>query len=191
MPIHYPTKEAQYLAIDGDVIDRIAWEYYGTERRTTEQILLRNPWVAEHFPVLSAGAIIILPVITKAMMQEVSVNSSAPLVSNGSSSRQLWAYRKPKLWKGSEAQTSLVLGDAAALQAYRASKRGGSVSVATTTDCCEEIHNPEERFSLDWLTTYYRDSITGEWKLGRIHKSLVSIGAGGYSTVDLLSDGLL
>lgn len=204
MAIYYPTKEAHYLTVDGDVIDRIAFDYYGTEKRTTEQLLMRNPWVAEHFPVLTAGLILVLPVLDKNFIQKISTTSSPPLNEKGQSLRRLWNYRTPKLWKGGESDPVIAstAADADALDAYRRSKQqagsGTGSGTGSNSDCCVELRNPPEFSDFEWLAIYYRDA-TGKWKLGRIHKSNVNMNTDGYgyatasvaSVTDPLADGLV
>ena len=203
--IFYPTREAHYLTVDGDVLDRIAREYYGTERRTTEQVLRRNPWVAEKFPVMDAGLILVLPVLDKTAIQRVSTATSPPLNDKGQSMRKLWNYRPSKLWKGSGAATEAAATNsdtANALDAYRRTKAlvgTSSGGTAVEGDCCVEIHNPPEFTDFEWLSIYYRDAVSGQWKLGRIHKSNVSFNTDGYgystaelaSVTDPLENGLL
>lgn len=52
---------AVYTTIDGDVVDLIAFVYYGQHDRHTEAILEANPGLAEMGEVLSAGVRIRLP----------------------------------------------------------------------------------------------------------------------------------
>lgn len=184
----YPTTEAHYLTVDGDVLDRIAREYYGTEHRTTEQLLRRNPWVAEHFPVMSAGLILVLPVLDRAIMQ-ASTGATPPSTDNGTTMRRLWSYQESKLWRGGKTSTDT---DANALAAYRRSKQAEATAAPTVP--AEDNSNPPELTDFDWLAVYYRDS-TGKWKLGRIHRSNVEFSTGGYgytsTLADPLADGLL
>ena len=55
---------SEYKTIEGDVIDAICAEYYGTEHGTTEAVLVANPGLAEHSGRLPAGMTIYLPEIT-------------------------------------------------------------------------------------------------------------------------------
>lgn len=52
---------SEYKTIEGDVIDAICAEYYGTEHGTTEAVLLANPGLAEVTGRLPAGITITLP----------------------------------------------------------------------------------------------------------------------------------
>lgn len=54
-----------YTTKDGDVVDDICYRYYGTlDGRVFEQVLAANPGLAARGPVLAAGVVIELPVIT-------------------------------------------------------------------------------------------------------------------------------
>lgn len=53
-----------YVSEQGDMVDKVAWQHYGTERGTTEAILDANPGLADHGPILPAGVKIILPKIS-------------------------------------------------------------------------------------------------------------------------------
>lgn len=56
-----PTLEKNYLTLDGDVVDRICWIFYGVSRGATEAVFARNPILSAFPSVLPAGVIIILP----------------------------------------------------------------------------------------------------------------------------------
>ena len=52
----------RYVTIDGDMIDAVAFAYYGNEhKRHTEDILNGNPGLADRGPILPAGLVIKLP----------------------------------------------------------------------------------------------------------------------------------
>jgi len=51
-----------YTTKDGDMLDRVCWEYYGMESAVTK-VLEANPGLADLGPVLSAGVEIVLPEI--------------------------------------------------------------------------------------------------------------------------------
>ncbi|WP_323119972.1 tail protein X [Burkholderia alba] len=52
----------RYTTSDGDMVDEIAWKYYGaTDSGQVEAILAVNPGLADHGPVLPAGVMIVLP----------------------------------------------------------------------------------------------------------------------------------
>lgn len=54
-----------YITKDGDVVDWVAWSYYGTQdNRTAELVYEANPGLADRGAVLPAGIEIILPDIT-------------------------------------------------------------------------------------------------------------------------------
>ncbi|EKN00985.1 MULTISPECIES: tail protein X [unclassified Acidocella] len=51
-----------YTTKDGDVVDAVAFAYYGTlDGRVYEQVLAANPGLAALGPVLGAGVVITLP----------------------------------------------------------------------------------------------------------------------------------
>lgn len=51
-----------YTTADGDMLDEIAWKYYGTtDAGQVESILVANPNLADLGPVFAAGVIIVLP----------------------------------------------------------------------------------------------------------------------------------
>lgn len=56
-----PNGEVRFVTIDGDMIDAIAYAYYGQHSRNTEAIIEANPHLAEVGTVLPAGIVIRLP----------------------------------------------------------------------------------------------------------------------------------
>ncbi len=55
---------ATYITKDGDTVDLIAWNYYGSGvARSTEQILEANRGLADYGPQLPSGLVITLPAI--------------------------------------------------------------------------------------------------------------------------------
>lgn len=52
---------AKYVTAQGDVLDRICFNRYGTENGTVELVLAANPGLAAHGAVLDHGVTIILP----------------------------------------------------------------------------------------------------------------------------------
>ncbi len=60
----------QYRSKDGDVVDEVAFRYYGTLIGTVEAVLEANPGLADHGPVLSGGILITLPKIQGPVAQE-------------------------------------------------------------------------------------------------------------------------
>ena len=55
---------ATYITSDGEMVDQIAFAYYGsTANRVVEQLLEANPGLADYGPALPAGVAITLPVI--------------------------------------------------------------------------------------------------------------------------------
>ena len=54
-----------YVTVDGDMVDLIAFEYYGRHAQNTEEILNANPGLAAYGPVLPAGRAIKLPRINQ------------------------------------------------------------------------------------------------------------------------------
>ena len=53
-----------YITKDGDMLDKICWEYYGKSSGYMEQVLAVNPGLAELGPVYNAGVSIELPEIS-------------------------------------------------------------------------------------------------------------------------------
>lgn len=54
----------KYRTHDGDSVDWICWRAYGRlSERSTEKVLLANPGLADHGPLLPAGLKITLPYI--------------------------------------------------------------------------------------------------------------------------------
>ena len=53
-----------YTTRDGDVLDQICQNYYGSTAKIVEQVLEANPHLSELDAVLDAGVKIILPEIT-------------------------------------------------------------------------------------------------------------------------------
>lgn len=51
----------KYRTRDGDMLDDICFQYYGKNTQMLEQVLERNPGLAQHGSVFSAGLIINLP----------------------------------------------------------------------------------------------------------------------------------
>ena len=52
----------EYISREGDVVDEIAWRYYGTHQgRAVERLLDANPGLADHGPILPAGVLLVLP----------------------------------------------------------------------------------------------------------------------------------
>lgn len=51
-----------YKTREGDLVDGIAWRYYGTRGgQVTEKLLDANPGLADHGPELPAGLVLTLP----------------------------------------------------------------------------------------------------------------------------------
>ena len=57
------TGEKVYITIDGDVLDAIAYAFYGKHRKNTEALLDVNPDLLVYGPVLPAGLRVKLPTI--------------------------------------------------------------------------------------------------------------------------------
>ena len=53
-----------YRTVEGDVVDLIAFDHYGTSKGTTEAIYDANRGLADHGPILPGGLLITLPVVT-------------------------------------------------------------------------------------------------------------------------------
>jgi phage tail protein X len=54
-----------YTTKDGDVVDALAYSYYGTlDGRVVEQLLAANKGLSDYGPILPAGVVITLPDIT-------------------------------------------------------------------------------------------------------------------------------
>jgi phage tail protein X len=57
----------QYTSTDGDMVDEVAWRYYGTtDSGQVESVLAANPGLADYGPLLPAGVVITLPDATTA-----------------------------------------------------------------------------------------------------------------------------
>lgn len=54
---------ATYTTTGGEMIDQIAWRYYGHQIGTTEAVLSANPGLAAREQPLAPGLVIDLPVI--------------------------------------------------------------------------------------------------------------------------------
>jgi phage tail protein X len=52
---------SKYITSEGDMVDAIAYEYYGTHTGTTVAIYEANPGLVDHGPQLPAGLTITLP----------------------------------------------------------------------------------------------------------------------------------
>lgn len=51
-----------YRSKDGDTVDRIVWLHYGRQNDgLVETVLIANPGIADHGPVLPAGVLVALP----------------------------------------------------------------------------------------------------------------------------------
>lgn len=51
-----------YRTSEGDMVDEIAWKYYGTRAgQAVERLLAANTGLADRGPVLPGGVIIVLP----------------------------------------------------------------------------------------------------------------------------------
>jgi len=55
---------ASYTTIDGDMIDRICWRYYGVSSGPMEMVMAANPHIRQHGEKLPAGLVIDLPPFT-------------------------------------------------------------------------------------------------------------------------------
>lgn len=60
----------EYLTKDGDMLDEIAWNYYGTTIKTLEPLLEANRGLADMGIVFTAGVKIKLPEIQKPGLAE-------------------------------------------------------------------------------------------------------------------------
>ena len=61
---------SRYVSIQGDMLDHIAHQYFGEHGRNTSRLLELNPELAEVYPSLPAGTVVVLP------------QENAPLVSD-------------------------------------------------------------------------------------------------------------
>lgn len=59
-----------YITRQGDVLDAICRNYYGSSTKTLEQVLEANPGLAEKGPVYQAGITILLPALAKPAQQQ-------------------------------------------------------------------------------------------------------------------------
>lgn len=60
---------AEYVTIDGDTVDQIAFKTYGATAGPTEAIYAANPGLADLGPVLQAGVRIALPELSSQRQQ--------------------------------------------------------------------------------------------------------------------------
>lgn len=81
---YFPTVERHYLTSDNDVVDSIAWDYYGVTAKTTEAIYKRNSFLTEYPARLPAGLLIVLPTL--------NADDVLPKV-------QLWEYEQPDFYE--------------------------------------------------------------------------------------------
>lgn len=58
---------------DGDMLDRICYDYYGYSSGAVEAVLVANPGLADHGTVLEAGLTITLPDIERPQKKGVSI----------------------------------------------------------------------------------------------------------------------
>ena len=56
---------ATYRTKDGDMLDQICLSFYGQAQGSTEQVLDRNPRLADLGPLLPAGIVVELPETTE------------------------------------------------------------------------------------------------------------------------------
>lgn len=109
MPNSLPKVETQYLTREGDVLDKICWNYYGRTKGTVEATLLRNRTTLSFYrSLLPAGVLLVLPVV------------SLP-----DSGIKLWNYRAEVLFTPTSAQSSgdSLLAVQDALATYRLNKQ--------------------------------------------------------------------
>lgn len=59
-----------YVTAEGDMVDLIAYRYYGQHGRNAEAIFAENPGLAARGPVLPAGVPVRLPRITQQIVQK-------------------------------------------------------------------------------------------------------------------------
>lgn len=59
------TGENIYVTIDGDMIDDIAYGFYGKHARNTELLIEANPHVLHFGPLLPAGVLVKLPRVSQ------------------------------------------------------------------------------------------------------------------------------
>lgn len=57
--------DSYYITIDGDVMDAIAYDYYGKHEKNTEALLDANPQIIDLGITLPAGVAIRLPAISR------------------------------------------------------------------------------------------------------------------------------
>lgn len=62
-----PDGVSTYTTVDGDAVDQIAFNFYGTHAGTAEAVLEFNPGLAALLPVLPAGVTVRMPAITAAV----------------------------------------------------------------------------------------------------------------------------
>lgn len=105
-----PQSPVQYLSRAGDVVDQIAWQYYGFYTASAEAVYRANRWLSRFPAVLPAGLLIILPVLQSSLIlknQTIELWNYAPTVQPVAS------------LPNAQAVDTLAADYAAALAAYR------------------------------------------------------------------------
>jgi len=51
----------KYRTVTGQTVDEIVWKHYGNTLGATEVVLVANPGLADHGPLLPSGLLIDLP----------------------------------------------------------------------------------------------------------------------------------
>jgi len=60
--------------IQNDTVDALCWRHYGRTSGVSESVLLANPRLADHGPVLPAGLLVIMPELQNTAPQRQMVN---------------------------------------------------------------------------------------------------------------------
>lgn len=207
----FPTIEKNYLTSDGDVVDNICWKYYGFTEKSTEAVFARNAFLPSFGPVLPAGLIITLPILSQDVLTAVLT-------------KPLWNYTTRDVYTPSKQFYTSGQQEVTALETYRRQRdqakryapvlhkdggwlgdtqgtggstdSGGSGPSTDTPDPGPDTGtgsggtvssgccgcNPRIVGDASWIAVFYQSS-SGKWCLGRIEKTkLKSVGNGGYAT---------
>lgn len=65
---------AQLRTIQNDTVDALCWRHYGRTAGVVEAVLLANPRLADHGPVLPAGVLVSLPDLQTPAPERAMVN---------------------------------------------------------------------------------------------------------------------
>lgn len=146
---YFPPTEKQYLTTDGEIIDRLCWNYYGFVKGTVESVYKRNPWLSVLPPILPNGVLVTLPVISRNLLLDKV---------------ELWNYTKTL--KDGQSKTPTI-------------SNLNSIPMPNVTqkdDCCSQVDPPIVE-NPEWITVWYMKD--GKFRLGRTKRENLTVGYGG------------